>query len=156
MYGDVVRNQTLHPNPHRTSMRRLSLQLSSYIGPRLKPPPPEFVRCTCLVFVLVNPSLIRVVPQLERNEGRTVTQERDASVHHSILLLHHHALLCPNYHVSHRPETSSNLGQHAGLGKQSRFFAAFHATSALNLFYIYIHSHLPFREQGLPSPPHPR
>lgn len=53
-YGGVARNPTLRPNHHPTSMRRSSSQSSSYIGPKLKLPPPEFVRCTFLVLGLVD------------------------------------------------------------------------------------------------------
>lgn len=51
--GDVVQSPTLRPNHHPTSMKRSSLLLSSYIGPRPKQPLPEFVHCMCFKHALV-------------------------------------------------------------------------------------------------------
>jgi serine/threonine protein kinase len=39
--------------------------------------------------------------QLERNEGCTVAQERDASIHYNVLFIHHHALLRLSHDVSY-------------------------------------------------------
>lgn len=80
-------------------------QSSSCIGPRHLPPLPEYDHCTCLFALCaevrriygLNPS------QMERNEGRPETETRASPLHHSLLFLYHHALVCVDHDVIIRP-----------------------------------------------------
>ena len=92
-YGDVARSPTLRPNPHLTSMRRSNLQLSSYIGPRPRLPPPEFVRCTCLVFVLV--SLRSYLRCLSWNEMKVIRSLKNET--HPSIIPFYSFIITPSY-----------------------------------------------------------
>ena len=83
---------------------------------------------------------------MERNEGRTVAQGRNASICYFILFIHHHALLRLNYYVSYALATLLN--------RDSAYRALRCAGCDVNLNFGHFLHILTLVEQGLPFPPY--